>query len=220
MFEIATKQQVKLIKVSTPMENHGKDFKLACVLTIEAAFSNKQLDQFATGLRDSLYRMATDADGADLVTDLEAPSVLKYPKMSPFSYDMEGTGYTLLVDYGLGGASDIELIDAKVDSFAISPLEGGTVAIKFNVAVHPEALDVGRLCEMQKRDIDITLTAPAATTVQDLFQDAAPTPKKTKAELKADNLAAAQEQIVAGAAADKTVLNPAAAWPFPSDKAA
>lgn len=171
MFEIPVKQQVKLVKASTPMENHGKEFKLAVVLTVEAAISSKSLRQFAPDLCDSLYREAEEDDDTDLVTEPTGPTVLRFPKMSAFDWDWAGTGYTAIVDYGLGGDSDIELADAKVDSFTITPMEGGTATVKFNVIVHPEALDVGRLCEMQKRNIDITLTAPPPENVQQLFGD-------------------------------------------------
>lgn len=170
MFELA-KQQVKLVKASTPMENHGKEFKLAVVLTVEAAISSKSLKQFAPDLCDSLYREAEASDDTDLATEPTGPTVLRFPKMSAFDWDWTGTGYTVVVDYGLGDVSDISLTDAKVDSFSITPLEGGTANVKFNVIVHPEALDVGRLCEMQKRNIDITLTAPEPENVQQLFGD-------------------------------------------------
>lgn len=168
MFEIE-KQQVKLVKVSTPMENHGKEFKLACVLTIEALVANSHLAQFEPGLRESLYRIATEADGADLATDPDIPSVLRFPKMSAFDWDTTGIGYTATIDYGLGGESDIELVDAKLDAFQLTPMAGGTVLVKLNVTVHPDALNAGRLCEMQKQNIDITLTAPPPTTVHELF---------------------------------------------------
>jgi hypothetical protein len=172
MFEIPVKQQVKLIKASTPMENHGKDFVLAVVLTVEAAISSTSLRQFDSALCDSLYRAAEqDEDSGDLITEPTGPTVRRFPKMSAFDWEYEGTGYELTVDYGLGGESDIELVDAKVNSFTITPLEGGTVTVKFNVVVHPEALDVGRLCEMQKRNIDITLMAPPPENVQQLFGD-------------------------------------------------
>lgn len=204
MFEIPVKQQVKLIKASTPMENHGKDFKLAVVLTVEAAISSQSLRQFDPALCDSLYREADQEDTADLVTEPTGPTVRRFPKMSAFDWEYEGTGYELMVDYGIGGESNIKLIDAKVNGVTITPLEGGTSTVKFNVVVHPEALDVGRLCEMQKRNIDITLTAPAPETVAQLFGDtaqapaAAPDPaKQSKDQKTAEAMAEAQRAFEA-----------------------
>jgi len=172
MFEIPVKQQVKLVKASTPMENHGKDFVLAVVLTVEAAITSSSLRQFAPDLCDSLYRLPEQDDTSDLITE-PGLTVRRFPKMSAFDWEYEGAGYALIVDYGLGGDSDIELVDARVNSFTITPLEGGTVNVKFNIVVHPEALDVGRLCEMQKRNIDITLTGPEPETVGELFGEMA-----------------------------------------------
>lgn len=170
MFQL-DKQQVKLIKVSTPMENHGKELKLACVLTIEATVPNTHLSTFAPGLRDALYRMADKSDDSDLVADPEQPTVLRFPKMSPFDWEWEGAGYTAIVDYGLGGESDIQLVDAKVNSFSIAPMEGGSVVVKYNVLAHPEEVDVGKLCAKQKQNIDLTLTPPPPADVYDLFNE-------------------------------------------------
>lgn len=230
MFDLP-KQQVKLIKVSTPMENHGKEYQLACVLTVDALLPSKALNQFSPGLCDALYRIANDEDGADLATDRDAPSVRRHPKMSPFDIDWTGTGYSALVDYGLGGDSDIKLIDAKLDSFTLSPLEGGSVSARFNIVVHPTTLDVGRLCEMQKQNIDLTLTSPEPTTLTELFDkgaDPAPAKAAKGKKSKDENLADAQEILVAGAkqepakdanAKPKAKIVPAEAWPFPTKAA-
>lgn len=168
MFEIS-KQQVKLIKTSVPIENHGKEKKAAVVLTIEAIVHNKLLNLFANGLQDALYRVPSESESADLATEPGAPSVLRFGKMSPFEWNWTGTGYKATVDYGLGGDSDIELSDAKCDSFNITPLEGGSVNVRFNIIGHTDELHTGRLCFMQKQDINLTLTAPEPATVQELF---------------------------------------------------
>ena len=173
MFELE-KQQVSLIKVSVPMENHGKDYKMACVLTVEATVPNKHLNILAPGLRDAIYRLAEKTDDSDLLADPEQPTVLRFPKMSPFDWEYEGTGYVAVVDYGLGGEkSDITLGDAKVYSFSISPMEGGSVVVRFNILAHPEEAHVGKLCAKQKQNIDLTLTPPEPQTVQELFGEAA-----------------------------------------------
>jgi hypothetical protein len=170
MFELE-KQQVNLVKVSTPMENHGKEYHLSCVLTIEATVPNKLLNNFAAGLRDALYRMADKTDDTDLLADPEQPTVLRFAKMSPFDWEYEGTGYTAIVDYGLGGESDIVLGDAKVYSFSITPMEGGSVSVRCNILAHPDEADVGKLCAKQKQNIDLTLTPPAPQDVYDLFNE-------------------------------------------------
>ena len=168
MFEIA-KQQVKLIKASVPIENHGKEKKAAIVLTVEAVLSNVHLNLLAHGLTEALYRKAEDQDQSDLISE----TALRFPKMSPFDWDYTGTGYKAVIDYGLGGDSDIALTDVKIDSFSITPMEGGTVVYRFNIIGHTDELYTGRLCFLQKQDIDLTLKPPAPTKPEDLFKDAA-----------------------------------------------
>jgi Ca2+-binding RTX toxin-like protein len=169
MFEHA-KQSVKLVKVSIPMENHGKDYKMATVLTIQANMPNTTLRHFGAGLLEAIYRKAEpEEESEDLASDPDALNALRYPKMSGFDWDVEGTGYTATVAYGIGGTSDIEMIDAKVGSFHIQPMQGGTIQVSYNVTAHPDELSVGRLGSMQKGAIDLTLTAPDPTTVQELF---------------------------------------------------
>jgi hypothetical protein len=110
----------------------------------------------------------------------------------------------LSVGYGIGGKSDIQLGDVKVDHFKFEPMNGGSVLISFRIIAHPETADVGKLCEFIQQNIDLTLMPPEATTPGELFKDgeqAAPAPaarKKTKAEIKEENLAAAQAQIERG----------------------
>lgn len=168
IFELP-KQQVKLVKASTPVENHGNDYKLACVLSIEATINNQQLKAFAPALCDSLYRMPAEGESTDLAADQDSPSVLRFPKMSPFSWDHTLVGYTVTVDYGLGDKSNMVLNDAKIDKFTITPMEGGSVVIGFNIAVHPSDLEVGRLCAKQKQNIEITIAPPPAQNVKELF---------------------------------------------------
>lgn len=168
MFEIA-KQQVKLTAVNVPIEKHGKENKPSTVLTVEAALNSKSLNEFSPGLAEALYRKATEVDGTDLATDPDGLTVRRHPKMSPFKFEYVGTGYTAVIDYGLGGDSDIELDDAKIDGFHLSPLEGGTFVCRFNIHAYTDELTAGRLCFMKEREIDLTMRAPAPTTVQELF---------------------------------------------------
>lgn len=185
MFELP-KQTVKLNKVSTPIENHGKDYKLGVVLSVETTIPNSQLKEFAPGLCDSLYRMATPEEGADLASDASGPTALRYPKMSPFDWDWTGTGYTTTIDYGLGGESDIVLTDSKVDKFTLQPMEGGSVVVSFNVICHPSHEHVGYLCAKQKQGLTITLTAPPPQTVHELFGEDAPTQAEAEEAAEVD----------------------------------
>jgi len=180
MFEILQKQPVKLVNFNPRAEKHGKQAKPAADLILEAALSASVLDTLQQGLREALYKAAEDQ--ADLVEpDRNALTARRFQKMQPFSWGWEGKGYTLGIDYGLGGDSDIELDDCTVKDVRISPQEGGTVLFKFRVAAHPDEHDAGILTHRIQQEITITLKAPAPQTVGELFCDD-PKPEPVTAE--------------------------------------
>ncbi|WP_443115453.1 hypothetical protein [Herbaspirillum seropedicae] len=172
MFEFA-KQPVKLVKVSTPMENHGQELKLGVVLTIVGVFPNTILKAFGAGLLESLFRKPTEEERADLATDPDTLCMLRHPRMSPFSWDYETDGNQVTIDHGLGGDSDIKLVDVKVKSVEITPLEGAMCSIQWNINCHPDQKDVGALAAKQKQDIAMELNGPAPQSAEDLFNKAA-----------------------------------------------
>ncbi|VVE33820.1 hypothetical protein [Pandoraea commovens] len=168
MFELEA-QQAKLTSVNPRAELHGEDKKPAVDLKFEVAADNGVLANFAADLRGVLY---TRPDAQDDLVDPDRLSKLKYPKMSPFKWELEGVGYTAEIDYGLGGDSNIVLEELKVDGFRIQPMEGGTVIVSFRCIAHPEEDDMGKLCGLIQRDVTLTLTAPPPTSVHDLLRDA------------------------------------------------
>jgi len=167
MFDLDT-TQVKLASVNARAELHGDDPKPAFDLKIEATLANDILVQFDPTLRTMLFKMD---DAPDLVDQIDptALTALRFPKLGTLKWDWAGTGYDVAVGYGIGGASDIQLADCKVDKFQFQPLNGGSVLVTFRVIAHPETADIGKLCEFIQQNIDITVTPPAPTTVQELF---------------------------------------------------
>jgi len=83
------------------------------------------------------------------------------------------TGYTVEIDYGIGGDSNIVLGDVKNDKFKITAQEGGTVTVCCRMIAHPDEKVIGPLCNFIQRDIVLTITPPEPTTVQELFGEAA-----------------------------------------------
>ncbi|WBS00253.1 hypothetical protein OU994_18195 [Pseudoduganella sp. SL102] len=173
MFELL-KQTVKLSNLNPRAEKHGDDTKPALDLKIEATCPSTILAYFHPELRQHLYKFDDNPDLVDQVSDGgDGLTVLRYPKMGAIKWDWEGAGYKAEVDYGLGGASNIVLDDVKVDHFAIEAMNGGSVTVTFRVIAHPNADDVGKLCEFIQREIVLDLVPPAPTTVGDLFKAAA-----------------------------------------------
>lgn len=167
MFEIKEKP-VKLINVNPRPELHGDDTKLAADIKLQAQCANSVLDYFDRGLREMLYKRDESPDLVDRL-DADALTALRFPKLGALKWDWEGVGYRLVVDWGLGGDSNIVLGDCKVDKVSLEAQPGGTVVVTFRVIAHPDAEDLGPLCELMQRDITIDLVPPAPTTVHELF---------------------------------------------------
>lgn len=169
MFELM--QQVRLANLNPRAEKHGEDTKPALDLKIEATCASNVLIHFHSELRQHLFMKDPNPDLVDQATENDGLTMLRYPKMGAIKWDWEGAGYTAEVDYGLGGDSNIALEDVKVDHFTIEALNGGSVTITFRIIAHPDADDVGKLCEFIQRDIELKLTPPEAKTADDLFPD-------------------------------------------------
>lgn len=216
-----TTQAVKLASVNARAELHGEDSRPAFDLKIEATLPNDALIPFDPILRSTLFKADENPDLVDQINPGQL-TVLRFPKMGAIKWDWEGVGYQATVGYGIGGPSDIQLGEVKIDHFKFEPMNGGSVLITFRIIAHPETADVGKLCEFIQQSIDLTLTPPEPQSVQELFGEQKPaSAKKSKKQQKENDLAEVQAALEAtGDTPKKTILKPAEAWPFPTDKAA
>lgn len=171
MFELSN-AKVKLSSVNARAEIHGEDRKPAFDLKFEVQCGNEVLSYFHPSLRSMIYKKNETPDLVDQI-DAEALTALRFPQMGAIKWAHEYTGYTVSVDYGLGGESDIVMSECALDGFKIVPQEGGTVTVIFRVIAHPKSEDVGKLCEFIQRDVEISVTPPEPSNIHELFGDAA-----------------------------------------------
>jgi hypothetical protein len=169
-----------------------------------------------------LYEAPKNPDLAEQA-DPEALTALRMPLLGlPLKWALVLDNRKLTIDYGLGGESDIVMAECKVHKFGIEPQQGGTVVLDWQISAHPDAAQAGWLYDHQQQDIVISLEA-----VPDAQGSLIEQPKLSKKEKQAKALAEAQAAFEkTGDAkpgepddekpAAKTLLNPAAAWPFPT----
>lgn len=167
MFELKA-HTVKLASVNPRAEMHGEERKPAFDLKLEVACTSDVLIHFHSELRTTLYKKPENPDLVEQGGNDEF-TALRFPKLGALKWDWEGTGYTLVVGYGIRGKSDIRLGDCKVDGIRIEPQNGGTVNLSLRVIAHPESKDVGKLCEMIQQNIEISLLPPDPETLGELF---------------------------------------------------
>lgn len=174
-FEFLTLTKAKLSSVNVRSEKHGPELVPAVDIKLAIDASNAVLDKFHPDLKESLYFKATeddsddqaDLDGIDPVTDL--PN-LRFPKLEgPLKWDHTGAGYTLTIDYGLGGNSNLVLHGCVINNFAFDAKEGGTVELAFRVqAIRVDEHTMGKLALLVQHEVSIILTAPEAKDVEDV----------------------------------------------------
>lgn len=241
-FELLDFTGVKLDNCNSRMQRHGEDNVPALDLAMTLTANNQVLDLIHHALRATLFcaqgaqgKQPTQAE-MDLPVD-DLPNV-RFPHMDyPVKYDSMLVGYTLTVDYGRGGEQNLRLKTCDIKTFKITPIEGGSVEVKFTVQC-ADGIDeriVGKLSMLQQSEISITLEGP------EIVEPAAVKPRKKKttaAEAQkgiADAMEAAQPAKGLGTDADQAarqekvlaadptmaggepVLEPGGdGWPFPT----
>jgi hypothetical protein len=167
-FEIESLAKAKLLDVVVlSQKNRQLDENPGAKLTLEMQAANDVLSAFDGGLKSFLFTrtaaMSQDQDELDGIPPVsDEPNLTGIGlKVGTLHWDLELTGYTLVIDHGLGGKSNLEIADCVLGNFRIQPKEGGTVVVKFDV----ESADVpekvfGKLATLKTRDIQVTLTAP------------------------------------------------------------
>lgn len=163
MFEIVAVQPAKLVNYNPRAEKHGKVKRPAATMRVQVAMHARSLDMLAPGLYDAHYMPIDNPE------DMHVTSTRRFPKMAPFAWAFEGKGYTTTVDYGLGGDSDIELIECTVKNIKVTPEENDVVIYDFNINCAPDERESGILDHRIQQDIAIKLIAPPPNTVQELF---------------------------------------------------
>lgn len=166
-------QAAKLTSVNPRAELHGQDKKLAVDLKFDIKVSNDVLSEFDPSLKSAIYR-AADAGEGDLLAD--QPGVLpklKFPLMGAIKWGKAFAGYETVIHYGVTGQQDIHLAETDIDNFRFDCQDGGTVVVSFRVIAHPEAEQLGRLCEMIQQEVEMSLVEPEPETLGDVFKEAA-----------------------------------------------
>jgi hypothetical protein len=178
-----------LRSVNIRAEMHGNEPVPAADLYFVLTGSNDVLDQFDTGLKGIFYMPASGKSKTPELPGVEA--VTSMPQLRSTSIEMpvplsrEYLGRNLVIDFGLGGKSNIELSACDVNNFKVSCQEGGTVETTFRVqASGLDEKTLGKISSLVKHEVKITLVASEAS---DNTQEVIPGTKKAgKAEPKKD----------------------------------
>lgn len=203
MFSLEDFTKVKVLNLGAlSQKNRPPNSKPGAQLTLAFTLSNHILSELDGRLLHALYERTEAAEPAQASVEGVEP-ITELPNLTgmgrrlhSFRWDLELTGYTLVVDWGRGGASNLVLSDAKVDGFTITPKEGGTVILKLKVEVNdvPEAT-FGKLATLKSRETEVTLTPPEAAQQQEDVESLRETMQSVKDSTE-DEPADATEQFL------------------------
>lgn len=164
-FELATNVKSKITDVVVlSQKNRAPDDNPGAQLSFAMQLPNHDLTMFDGSLKAFLYTKNANTstgqqetlEGIEPITDLPNLS-----RIGRIHWDIELTGFTLTIDHGMGGASNIEVTDCVLSKFRIAAQEGGTVALDFMVESQDVAANVfGKLATLKNREVEIMLTAP------------------------------------------------------------
>lgn len=166
-FEIESLQKAKCTEVLVlSQKNRDPGDNPGVALSFNMMLGNDALSYFDGSLKSFLYTKAGgsakqgDLAGVDPVSDMPNLTAAGM-KLGKLSWDQELTGYSLTIDQGIGGQSNVELEDCKLSGFVIDAKEGGSFMLTFK-AEAPDASEktFGKLAHMKNTEVSILLTAP------------------------------------------------------------
>lgn len=180
-FELTKPTVVKLDHSKSRKENHGDVLVNALDLSLTLTANQSVLEMIDPELLTGLYRVVplseeeedADSDGddesggeqAEMDLPIGVRPYLRFPHMKYPVMPHEGKeliGYTLRLDYGLGGDSDHTLHLCVLKKFGVTPIEGGSVEISWHLSTSADITDteIGIFGARIQENITITLLKP------------------------------------------------------------
>lgn len=171
MFSLNEFTKVKVLDVQLlSQKNRPQGANPGVRLNLQADLPNYVLAEFDGHLRTALFTKSEAAEtakdkrqtlpGVEPISDLpNLTSIGRHVKRIAWTDQL--TGYTMTIDHGTGGKSNLVLADSKLENFKFQAKEGGTVAAWWSV----EVVDVpkpmlGELGMLKSREVPMTFKEP------------------------------------------------------------
>lgn len=154
-----TNAAATLENFNTRTEKSGPDKVPAADLKISVVQGADVLGLFSPKLKEMLFDEKGPRDLADGMP-------LRDPHMVyPLARDEEMTGAEVAIEFGVGKA--MVFADAKVNTFRLTPMEGGSVIVGFRVQCRPDEKQAGKLYMLQEQGITISVTPAKLPEMKD-----------------------------------------------------
>lgn len=216
MFELETMTTVRVLDVRTlAAKNREPGDLVGAQLLLRATLPIASLAMFDPALPAMFARKAAPKVQGQIegVEEVELTEIGQHVKSMPWVYDQSGN--VIEIDRGLGGTSNLRLVDCTVHSVSWKVQEGVSATYTWTVDAPSLAETIrGKLTSLKRTEIPITQVAPKAEGQQDLDAQA---PRLTPAQLRQANAEGKTIEQKAAEVAGAAGMNPVDAWPFPTD---
>lgn len=162
-FELATKTRMKLVKVTARKELHGDSRVQAISLRVRWETTNDMLALLHPNLLDRMYYRAPSLEAQEEIDGVpQTKPNLRVPGLNTDKPENKYVGWKTVIDYGMGGDSDITLNTCTLDKFEVDCKEGGTSYIEWSIASNSSITKemVGDLCDLEGGEIEALVLAP------------------------------------------------------------
>lgn len=179
-FELETFTKVRCLDVRVLSKKDRKpDEHPGAQLLLQATLQCGVLAMFDGFLPGMLFRKPQSRKQGELdgVESAELSTIGEHVKRMGWVY--EQTGCDIVIDFGMGGASNISLSDCKAHRVSFSPKDGGSVLVQWTLDAPALSTETrGKLTDLKSTDIQMTMLAPSAE--DDEQQDIEKPPAKSK----------------------------------------
>lgn len=144
-FELPQVTAITFTNSNPRSEFHGEEHVRAIDISMTMEGENTLLDLIEPGLREHHYMNRAMTAGQEVLPDVVIPLPnLRFSKL-PAKVRYGGKedrvrGYRYVIDYGLGGESNVDLTDCVLSSLWYELTEGGSVKIGFTVQYNGDEL--------------------------------------------------------------------------------
>ncbi|HEY9126625.1 MAG TPA: hypothetical protein VIM62_05830 [Acidobacteriaceae bacterium] len=165
MFSL-TNHVTEFKSVTVRKEFHGDRKVLAVTIACRSICANSVLDEFDRNIRPLLYRkpdqneMPPQDEMAFEITDGLTARRLQHFK--PLAMDQKFPGYKMSLPSGIAVDDTIDAEQVELSKPVFEALEGGSVAIDYNLSFQVGWSNAGKLAHNIGEKVDLTLTPPTA----------------------------------------------------------
>lgn len=143
-FELPEITKVNFTNANVRRELHGEEHVRAVDLAMTIEGENTLLDKLETGLREHHFCNKALAAGQEPLPDVIVPLPnlrhTNLPTKIQYAKGQKMRGYRFVLDFGLGGDSNIDFTDCVLTGLWYEIFEGGSVTVGFTVQYNGDEL--------------------------------------------------------------------------------